>query len=176
MQSRWKPTPSRLPTWRDEAVGSDRNQWPCPVLDAGLGLAVGRAGARIFIGRVSCRAAGYAERALDGLCCCCSGAVLGFELLGITSDLEGILRRCTTQVVPCGPAQVRPGSPSRVRLRCKGVPSQLPCVWRPANTMTEDRQSTSGGTHRRGPAMARIMPSSRARNPCPAGKFVSTSA
>jgi len=33
---------------------------------------------------------------------------VGFELLGITSDLEGLLRRCTTQVAPCGPAQVRP--------------------------------------------------------------------
>jgi len=42
--------------------------------------------------------------------------------------------------------------------------------------MTEDRQSTSGGTHRRGPAVARIMPTCRARNPCPAREFVSTSA
>jgi len=33
---------------------------------------------------------------------------LGFELLGITSDLEGLLRRCTTQVAPYGPAQVVP--------------------------------------------------------------------
>ena len=86
--------------------------WTSPV-------ALGGPRAGISTGRVSCRAAGYAERAPDGLCCCCSGAVLGFELLGITSDLEGLLRRCTTQVAPCGPAQVRPRSPSRVRLRCK---------------------------------------------------------
>jgi len=44
---------------------------------------------------------------------------LGFELLGITSDLEGLLRRCTTQVAPCGPHRFVPRSPSRVRLRCK---------------------------------------------------------
>ena len=87
---------------------------------------------------------------------------MGFELLGITSDLEGLFRRCTTQVAPCGPAQVRPplSSKSQAEMQARDGPSQLPCVWRPANTMTEDRQSTSGGTHRRGPAVARIMPTS----------------
>jgi hypothetical protein len=105
--------------------------------------------AGISTGRVSCRAAGYSERAPDGPCCCCSGAVLGFELLGITSDLEGLLRRCTTQVAPCGPTQVRPSLSikSQAEMQARDGPSQLPCVWRPANRMTGDRQSTSGGQH-----------------------------
>jgi len=32
---------------------------------------------------------------------------------------RSLLRLCTTQIAPCGPAQVRPRSPSRVRVRCK---------------------------------------------------------
>ena len=75
-------------------------------------------------------------------------------------------------------AQVRPplSIKSQAEMQARDGPSQLPCVWRPANTMTEDRQPPSGGTYPWGPAVARIMPTSRARNPCPAREFVSTSA
>jgi hypothetical protein len=55
---------------------------------------------------------------------------VGFELLGITSDIEGLFRRCTTQVAPCGPARVRPplSSKSQAEMQARDGPSQLPCV------------------------------------------------
>ena len=102
---------------------------------------------------------------------------MGFELLGITSDLGGLLRRCTTQVAPCGPHRFVPCSPTRVRLRCKqGMGIRNFLAWA-ASQHDDRRPSVDLRRHTsKGSGCGTDYADLSCSKPMPCRKFVSTSA